>query len=444
MFPSKRRAASGWSLGAWLLVCLLSVACATQRAWPPLRFPADTKATVLRIREPLLKPDLAVEVAVQGDNGREAKLWMTVDSGAEQLAVPRELGQQLALREYGRSRVRSVEGQTEEQVSIAKRFALGPWLLSDVALGLMRRLAPGRGIIGQSILRRAPWEIAWDHGTLTLGAGPWKEGESIASLPLYPFDGHQVDEVELLLNGRTARFLFDTGAAFSAIPESLATKLGLKSRAIPASSFGTATSALAVERVFIGDVALGSLELPGQSFAALPAGEHGLLGLDILSRFDLHVTPGERLLLRRRGDLRATAVGRIARWEFLAKCRTPGCIRARIEPAGVNGRLDLEFEAPIARPLDVLFGCAEPSERPESLPSLAELITAGRLSLPFRHLIVSLQSTRAARASAEVPLAGRLWFSGSDAGCRELSVLDVAPTEQTEVPSVPVFARATP
>jgi hypothetical protein len=71
------------------------------------------------------------------------------------------------------------------------------------------------------------------------------------------------------------------------------------------------------------------------------------------------IVAGHRLSLRRRGDLRATAEARVRRWRWMPACRSTGCARARIEPAGEGGRLELEIEAPLPGPIEILFGCAD-------------------------------------------------------------------------------------
>ncbi|MES1184153.1 MAG: aspartyl protease family protein [Myxococcales bacterium] len=366
---------------------------------------------------------------------------MTVDSGAEQCNVPRALEDQLRLGTFASLRVSGVDRVVTEDASVVPSLALGELVLANVPVLLSRSEPSGRGLVGQSLLRQSQWQVAWDRGTLTLGAAPWSEEQTIASMPLHRFEEHNVDRVEVRLNGRAVSFLFDTGAALSAIPEDLAASLGLPSHSIAPSSMGSAGGAVSVERVFTADLELGSLKVSRQYFAALRAGSIPLLGLDILSHFDLHVVPGKRILLRSRGDLRSTAAARTQRWPLLAHCASPACVRsAHIEPNGTDGKLELELEGPLTTPLQVLFECADPSTPAQPLRSTGELVMAGRLPLPLRHLRVSVNATQQSHLMVKVPFASAFWFAGG-ANCRDLGVLDAFPLSANEQPSAPASAR---
>jgi hypothetical protein len=48
-------------------------------------------------------------------------------------------------------------------------------------------------------------------------------------------------------------------------------------------------------------------------------------------RFDLLVFPGQRLLMKPRGDLRVTAAARIGRWIWMPAYASPACVHAWTE-----------------------------------------------------------------------------------------------------------------
>ena len=154
-------------------------------------------------------------------------------------------------------------------------------------------------------------------------------------------------------DGRPLRMLLDTGATLSALPADAAASLGLLPTASPGMLLGVA-GLIPLSHAYAGTLEIGATRIDGQRFLELPAGKTALLGLDVLSRFDLLVVPGQRLLLRARGDLRATAAARIRRWTWLPVCASPACVRAHLEPAGRNGSLELTIEAALPRPVHLL------------------------------------------------------------------------------------------
>jgi hypothetical protein len=159
-----------------------------------------------------------------------------------------------------------------------------------------------------------------------------------------------------------------------------------------------------------------------------------VLGRDILGQFNVAIVPGHRLSLRPRGDLRATAEARVRRWRWIPACRSTGCVRAHIEPVGEAGRLELDLEAPLPGPIEILFGCAD-------RPAGTEMIVAsgqraldpdpqGRGTPTFHHLIVGLKAPAQGKTSTLLANAARLRASTMGPRCTDLTVLDVAPASQ--------------
>jgi hypothetical protein len=171
-----------------------------------------------------------------------------------------------------------------------------------------------------------------------------------------------------------------------------------------------------------------------------------VLGRDILGQFNVAIVPGHRLSLRRRGDLRATAEARVRRWRWMPACRTAGCARARIEPVGAGGRLELDIEAPLPGPIEILFGCAD---RPAGTEE--EIVTSGQRALDpdphglgpptFNHLIVGLRAPAPGETSTTVADAARFRASPTSPPCGELTVLDVAPASQLGRERAEVYVR---
>ena len=218
--------------------------------------------------------------------------------------------------------------------------------------------------------------------------------------------------------------LLDTGATLSALPADAAASLGLLPTASPGMLLGVA-GLIPLSHAYAGTLEIGATRIDGQRFLELPAGKTALLGLDVLSRFDLLVVPGQRLLLRARGDLRATAAARIRRWTWLPVCASPACVRAHLEPAGRNGSLELTIEAELPRPVHLLLGCAE-------------------TNAADRRLVVDLAGFKPGRVTTDVRLAASSWFSPQGAGCRQLEVLDIVPALDLTTTSSWVHAALEP
>ena len=126
-------------------------------------------------------------------------------------------------------------------------------------------------------------------------------------------------------------------------------------------------------------------------------------------------------------------------------CRSTGCARARIEPAGEGGRLELEIEAPLPGPIEILFGCAD---RPAGTEVI---VTAGQRALDpdppgsaaptFGHLLVGLRTPAPGKTSTALADAARFRASSMGPPCGELTVLDVAPASQIGRETPAVYVR---
>jgi predicted aspartyl protease len=449
-----RGGSSSELLGVSLLVLLVlsAVSChAYQRGSRPPVFPAAAGPTVLAIRDPLDARELSVEARVVGTNARQAPLWMLVDSGASSVSLPAELTQSLGMVTRGRAAVSGPTRPPGTAVAVVPELALGDLVFRQLLVGISKGSPTRvRGILGQSVLRQAPWEISWDRGTVTLGAQPGANAPGVHPMPLRRMERYPTDEIEVRINGQPVKMLFDTGASLSRLPEDVAASLGLSSEPVPPLPFFVGVPGVVnVSRLYTGSLAIGGTEIDRQVFVGVPAHSPAVLGLDVLSRFNLLVVPGQRALLTARADVRTTAAARIARWAWVPKtCAAPGCVQARIGP----DRLELVVEAKLPGSVNVLLGCAgpvaaSPFQPPDGVRRLHEELDrlAGRSLLPatststpssapspaderqFRHLAVRMFGLEPGPRTVVAPRVGEQWFSAAGLGCRDLEVLDVVP-----------------
>lgn len=424
----------------------------------PVVFPKKASPVVLPIRDPILRPDLVVQATVHGRDDRHATLWMLLDSGATVGSLPEEVARGLGIPEARRVRMLAITGATRTTLVTAPRLTLGALVVSRIEFLVNTMAGPAAelGMVGQSILARVPWEISWDRGTVTLGATPWSEEEAeVTSVPLHPF-ASGVESVVARVNGRPLTMMLDTGAFVSAIPEGTARELGLEVESLSGRTFAGASGPFKPDHVFAADIQLGSLTLHRQRFMSSLSKGLAVLGRDILGQLEIQIVPGQRLLLRPRGDLRATAAARVHRWAWMRPCASLGCIRARIaaptpdttdeRPAGAAAatppvpRVELEIEAPLPGPLEILFGCADRGTEPDvvvtagqravdALPPLTPL-PDGPGPPPLQHLVVVVKSPAPGPLEVALPDADRLRASPAGSPCRDLAVLDVAPSSR--------------
>jgi len=410
--------------------------------------PEKPSSAVLPIRDPILRPDLAVEAVVHGPGGKTAAIWLLLDSGATIGSLPTAVAADLRLIEERPATMIAVNGAARTSLVVAPRLDLGELGVSRVAFLLNTLGGPANelGVAGQSVLARMPWEIDWDRGLVTLGATatPWADSGEVTSVPLEPFAGG-VEMVTAHINGRPLRMMLDTGALVSAIPESAADEMGLEAETVPPHTFGGATGPFRADRVYVADIELGSAKLRGQRFMTSVSQNLAVLGRDILGQFNVAIVPGHRLSLWRRGDLRATAEARVRRWRWMPACPSVGCARARIEPAGTGGRLELDIEAPLPGPIEILFGCAD---RPAGTE---EIVTSGQRALDpdphglgpptFNHIIVGLRAPTLGKTYTALADAARFRASPMAPPCSELTVLDVAPASQSGRERAELYVR---
>lgn len=396
------------------IVALVAVLGHRRRVVERARFPRQLPVTRLPIRAPLVRPDLTVMADLRASDRKSTSVWMTVDSGAT--GVTMEAAAYYAL---GLDALRGVTVRQEDptgrvihrDAGMVPQMVLGPLVIDDVVTAL----GGGATVLGQSILSHSTWEIDWDRGILTLNGAPWSDA---VVLPLRKEGDSEI--VTITVDGAPIDMVLDTGAFVSTIPESMGA--GLASRRLPPTTLHSLTGELIVRRLFTGNVKLGSLDVGTMEFAAIHTGGRraslGLLGLDVLSRYELQVVPGSRIALRPRVDVAPSE--RIGRWAFLPKsCEHVGCVQASIAADGDHAKLTVTLDADLAEPIEVLFGCDHGVITRASY-------AFGRPPAIARHVRVRLP--RGSRGSSTTMTNGASWF---EHGCAQLEALDVSPIVAT-------------
>jgi hypothetical protein len=285
------------------------------------------------------------------------------------------------------------------------------------------------GVIGQSLLSHFTWEIDWDRGLVTLGAAPWPRGGGTVEVPLHHMEVG-MDEALVEVDGTPIPMLLDTGLFASSISNELARKLHLPKRPADAALAEHRPVGLAgdigANGIYAGDLRMGSVVLRAHPFVAVDRTFPAILGRDVLSQFNMQVIPGQRLLLRPRGDPRATARARIARWPGFGACASPGCATAEILPLGDATIIYVRFESAVGGPFWFVLGCAGSSGTGERLLTQSE--RAFLDSAPSTHYFtINITASQAGLRGFDASSFGRDWFAPGRGGCRELTVVDVVP-----------------
>jgi aspartyl protease len=418
------------SVPSTLLLAALTcaAACPTQRPpelWSTPKFPERLQQVVLPMRDPLEQPDLAVVATLEGHGGKRRTIWMRVDTGATHSTIPAGLLRELGLTELGTTKIRGVHGLLIVPVASLPRLFLGAMAVERVpVLGLtFPSELREHGVLGQSVLDQAPWEISWDRATITWNATPWTDGGDVTAWPLVRGD-HGFDFIDARINGVAIRMELDTGGTVSAIPKNLAAAIGLVPHPAPNFVSRTIHGERAIGPVFVADLEIGSSNLPRQFFSEDPPGAFGRVGLASLVSYEVQIFPGSRLLIRPRNpDMRATAAMRIRRWPWMPSCRSAGCFRGYLEGSGEGGRIIFEPEATLPHPVAILFGCAEVSDPDWVRPH----VLRGEPEPPFRHVRLELMPGDYRAISLSLPDVEKVLVLPSGQRCRELTALDVFP-----------------
>ena len=417
-----------WGAVAVLLSVLTGVILAGRGRYEQrVVFPKSPPVTRLPIRGPLVRPDLTVMATLHVNEKHSSPVWMLVDSGATGVTMPAA-----AFHSLGLDVLRGVTVRQEDpsgrvivrDAGLVPQMALGELMLTDVVTAL----GGGATVLGQSVLAHAPWDIDWDRGVLTLGAAAWPAGGDTTIVPIRRVGDAEVVTIDL--DGAAIDMVLDTGAFASMIPESVGEATHLATRRMPPTVMRSLGGEVIVRRVFSGNVRLGARVVGRNEFAALKTGGRrasmGLLGLDVLARFQLQVVPGSHLALRPRGDVRKFTAERIARWSFVpTTCEHPGCVHASLAAKGSDAKLTVTLDAELDRPIEVLLGCA--GDRDDTSVPTGSSFAFGAAPDIARHVRVRLPNTKRGAVSETVMTNGASWFTGGGADCHVLEALDVSP-----------------
>jgi len=148
-------------------------------------------------------------------------------------------------------------------------------------------------------------EINGKRATLTLGSAQVNLGgsapaESRTGQIVLTADGAGHFFTNGTINGRTVRFVVDTGATLVSISESLADRIGLKYADAPRGLVSTANGSVVVHRVSLDAVRIGDVQIYNVDAVVMPAMmETVLLGNSYLSRFTMK-READRMTLDRR------------------------------------------------------------------------------------------------------------------------------------------------
>jgi hypothetical protein len=254
-------------------------------------------------------------------------------------------------------------------------------------------------VLGQPILAHAPWQLDWDRGRLILGATPWEPMPGDVRVALSRRAGSTVDSVAVSLNGHPVDLLLDTGAITSQIPTSMGDALGLPREDIGhETGFRGIGGRVGISHVFTATIRLGTWESPARRITAADGVGAALLGLDVLSQFNLQVVPGESLTLRSRAPLERFAAERLSRWPWVpASCRTEACVRVRIQSNPGSSEVEVEPLVSFDRPVQILFACERSGALASRFRSWAERLEQGPSREPLGHLIVTLPTVETGR-----------------------------------------------
>jgi hypothetical protein len=354
---------------------------------PLAKFPERSRIE-LAVRDPLVGPELQVQGEWVGPKGRLAG-WLVMDSGSEAAIVDPKV-----VEAVGGTSLASDVGGTDSGGTVVRSTAV---LLPELDLGgasirdVVALAHPGHGLLGQPVLAHGPWQLDWDRGRLTLGATPWEPTSGDVQVPLVRHDGSTVEYVAVSVNGHPVEMILDTGAITSQISESTGDALGLPSEAVGhETGFRGVGGRVAVSRVFSASIRLGTWESPVRRITAAKS-NLALLGLDVLSQFNLQVVPGKSLTLRPRAPLERFARERLSRWPWVpASCGAEGCARVRMQSSG--GPLEIEVEPLVSfdRPVQIVFACERADAPLSRLRTVAERLEQDASREPATHLVVTL------------------------------------------------------
>lgn len=195
------------------------------------------------------------------------------------------------------------------QVALSGRFGQRALLVID---GVPRTLAVGESSDGVRLLGwrddQAEVRIGDQRLMLRVGAAPVDLGQGRAAGPGREAAGRvvlQADEGGHFIgngsiNGRSTRFMIDTGATLVALSQAEADRLGIAFRQGARGMANTANGEVPVHRVMLESVRVGAVEVPMLEAVIMPAAmPHVLLGNNFLERFTLQ-REGRTMTLQRR------------------------------------------------------------------------------------------------------------------------------------------------
>jgi aspartyl protease family protein len=194
---------------------------------------------------------------------------------------------------------------------VTTRVALGGSLGQKALLiinGVPRTLATGETVDGVRLLSvrsdQAEVQVEGQRLALRIGAAPVNLSGTptpgIGRRILLTADSGGHFWSDGTINGRTARFMVDTGATMVSMSQNDAERIGLNFRDAPRGMVRTANGDVPAHRVILDSIRVGDVLVRSVEAVVIPtAMDHVLLGNSFLSRFQL-VRENDRLTLDRK------------------------------------------------------------------------------------------------------------------------------------------------
>lgn len=419
------------SLAAAALGSLLLVAgCATGTWNQSPAFPDRQSSWTVPLLNPLTSDNPRVWVELRGPDGTLRALPLLVDSGAAFTTLPADVVDALGLARVERNSVRVIDAAGRGRGwrgAIVPEARIGSLVLREVPFFA----SEGAALLGADVLDQHPWSIERRRGVMTMGTAAWA-GADVSNVDLRSRRWRR-NHLELVLDGEPTLLYLDTGATHTAIDRTTGRQLRLAERELAhPRRYETAHGTMTVRKLFRADAArlgheqLGPMHmLPLRGFrfgGALNDKVVGLLGMDVLSRYDFRVAWGERLQLRRSPDLLGSTEARLTRWPWLPTCQAGRrCVSASLEPVATDSaRITIRARARYDRPTSFLFGCADPRGRIHPRMPWVEMVSPGLATGEVRRFRIT-QETH--------PSYGSVWARHAARECRSLPLLDVNPVE---------------